>query len=749
MPAINNISFVIRLLPLGLIVFTANGGLLILQLLAGRVLAPLIGSSLETWTAIIGVFLLGIAAGNWIGGQSRLFRTHGKNLAVLLLLGALSTIWLMALPEWLNRSSIHLSIPLGLRIIVLSIATCFPAGFVLSIFTPVAIRIVSTFVASAGRVVGAMFAIGTLGCLFGNFATNYWFIPYWNINTIIEAVAVILVLLAVASYLIPWPNELIAFQQTAVSQQATFPSLSNSYLIVFACSFAAMALELAGVRIMAQMVGISLITWSAVIGVILAGTAIGNELGGVIADRYQGSRTVLAFCLIAASTGIIMVMGTFLIGQGRLFESLSYVQRVVWTSIVLFVFPSILLGTISPQVIRIASPSIELIGTVAGHVYAVSTIGAIAGTFITGLTLISEFGAYRVIMIAAALPLLTTVIACRVWEHLKLLYLATIVAGFIVGGMILFNPANTTITRESNYFTIQVVKSKDPVLAGRGVLTLQLDLLIHSYVIPDDPTFLYYTHEQTQLEFLRDQARTAKEPHVLVIGGGGYTYPRAGKTLFPQSHFDVVEIDPAVTAVAYEKLALDPSLKIQSFHMDGRQFVSEFAKPRYYHLITMDAVNDLSVPSHLLTKEFHDQVKDKLTADGVYLVSVIDQPNIGKMIPAVYRTLKQSFPHVTLLSPKANWEPDKQNVFVLYASNHAFDSDQLLQQAQSTIHEPRLALGGGLLTNAPWCFINQPPAEEWSHWMNQSPELILSDQYAPVDWLMADVFRRRKVGEGK
>ncbi|MGL4554247.1 MAG: fused MFS/spermidine synthase, partial [Gemmataceae bacterium] len=53
----------------GLTVFFANAALLVLQLVAGRLLAPFIGVALETWTAIIGVFLAGISLGNAAGGR--------------------------------------------------------------------------------------------------------------------------------------------------------------------------------------------------------------------------------------------------------------------------------------------------------------------------------------------------------------------------------------------------------------------------------------------------------------------------------------------------------------------------------------------------------------------------------------------------------------------------------------------------------------------------------------------------------
>ena len=66
---------------------------------------------------------------------------------------------------------------------------------------------------------------------------------------------------------------------------------------------------------------------------------------------------------------------------------------------------------------------------------------------------------------------------------------------------------------------------------------------------------------------------------MLVIGGGGYTFPRYAKTELPETVMDVVEIDPGVTKVAYDHLGLKPGLT-NDFNMDGRQFVAERATPR-------------------------------------------------------------------------------------------------------------------------------------------------------------------------
>jgi len=74
----------------GLIVGLANCAILVLQLVAGRLLAPYLGVSLATWTAVIGVFLLGISLGNWLGGKLADRSPSARTLGLLLLLGSLS-----------------------------------------------------------------------------------------------------------------------------------------------------------------------------------------------------------------------------------------------------------------------------------------------------------------------------------------------------------------------------------------------------------------------------------------------------------------------------------------------------------------------------------------------------------------------------------------------------------------------------------------------------------------------------------
>src|SRR4030067_1694350 len=63
-------------------------------------------------------------------------------------------------------------------------------------------------------------------------------------------------------------------------------------IVVFIASFCTLVVELVAGRIMAPYVGVSLYTWTSIIGVVLAGISVGAYLGGILADRFPTPRTL-------------------------------------------------------------------------------------------------------------------------------------------------------------------------------------------------------------------------------------------------------------------------------------------------------------------------------------------------------------------------------------------------------------------------------------------------------------------------
>jgi predicted membrane-bound spermidine synthase len=898
-----------RLVGVGSVIFFANAALLVLQLVAGRFLAPFVGSSLETWTAVIGVFLTGIALGNAYGGRIADRYPSPRTLALLLALGAVAALWVLVFPLLLGATGAQKVLPLGVRIPVLAAALCLPAGFALSLLTPLAIKLGLPDVSHTGRVAGLIFALSTLGCLLGNYVTGFYLIPEFTINTLVGAAAGVLVVLAGVA--------LVAIKPTAAesappalteetgrrsdnapqgsggaspafpplppgrgvgpTDPGTFADIRTAYLIVFLASFCGMALELTASRVLAQMLGVSLFTWTGIIGVMLAGTALGNLTGGQLADRPARTtgwlagaaaavlvaggglgvahllkypvpqllgaplpedeelaarldqlRTILAVLVAGAVlTGVVvawavrtaadersfprrhalaatlcfagggtvaLLVAFSLITRFELFTTWGPIVKVMAWTFGLFFLPMFVLGLVSPQVIRLAVTDVARAGRVAGRVYAWSTAGAIAGTFATGYVLLSSLGANRVILAAALVLVLASLLVARVWDNNSLLYLFSVAFGGVTGGFILYafdTHRGYVAWVESNYYTIKVTDVPGANGLPTGRLNLNLDLLLHSTVDPEDPTYLQYTHEYVQVEFVRLARASVADPRVLVIGGGGYTFPRYLNAKLPETRVDVVEIDPKVTQVAYDYLNLQPHPNLNPIHMDGRQFVSERAAPGTYDLVVQDAVNDLSVPAHLMTREYNDAVKRALKPGGVYLLTIIDPIAGGKLWKAAMATMRETFPHVVMLVPDGGgggyWYKNR-HVLVIYGSDRPFSSEAIRaavdEQAEplewtaskaglvvgpvpmpgagpalaarlgpapfapkvrTTLVDPELLRWFTDKTFEPDQPLNwgQATLENLKPYTDREKGLVLTDQFCPVDNLMADVFRNR------
>lgn len=752
-----------RLVGVGAVIFFANAALLVLQLVASRLLAPFIGSDLYTWTSIIGVFLAGIALGNAYGGKLADRYPSPRTLAAVLLVGAVAAVWMAFAPSLFH--AFYRSIPLGPRIPILSAVLCLPAGFVLSLLTPLAIKLGLPDVSRTGRVAGTIFALSTLGCLLGNYVTGFYLVPLFTVNALVCCSAGVLAFLAVASFVLLKPSERESAPQLdpppAPPNPHAFGSLRHAFAVVFVASFCGMTLELAASRVIADKLGVSLFTWTGIIGVMLAGTALGNLAGGIVADRVNrpGSRVLpraalAATFIFAGAATIAILLPLVVFSRFEIFdEHASLVARVLGWTFLLFFLPMFALGTISPQVIRLAVPDAAHAGRVAGRVYAWSTAGAILGTFAAGYVLISLFSVQGTVILVTFALSLASVTIHPVWKSTDaglllppslLLYTLAVVLGGATGGAILTLTSSydeaVVAVKESNYYHIKV--SREYALDANGdrmytgILHLNLDHLLHSSVRLDDPTFIHYEHEHVQMEFLRAARHGAPVPKCLVIGGGGYTFPRCAKTVFPEMELDVVEIDPAVTRVAYEHLGLKREYGIRDFNMDGRQFVAEKAAPGSYDLIIQDAVNDLSVPSHLLTKEYNDAVKAALKPDGVFLLTIIDEIDAGKLWRAAMATLRQTFPHVALLTA---YEHDPagivqaRQVYVIYASAKPLNLERLQELAVRT---PGAVPAANFHTHA-------IPEGLLAPYLDREAGVVLTDQFAPVDNLMADVFRRR------
>jgi spermidine synthase len=278
---------------------------------------------------------------------------------------------------------------------------------------------------------------------------------------------------------------------------------------------------------------------------------------------------------------------------------------------------------------------------------------------------------------------------------------------------------------ESNYYCIKVFESFD---GGHAARVLMLDRLIHSYVVLDDPRALDYGYEHAYSNLTEAHAAGRTPVDTLFLGGGGYTFPRYIEAVYPRSTIDVVEIDPAVTKVVYERLGLPPTTRIRSFNADARMFLTEWIDPKRYDFIYGDAFNDLTIPYHLTTVEFNRIIATRLKPDGIYLTNIIDKFEGGEFLKAEANALRVVFPYVYIFGRGEAFLPFDRNTYVLMASRQPLDTAKL--DAITSQQDP----------SSRTTVLSEPRMQAYLH---SGRALTLTDDFVPVDQLLARLFVER------
>jgi MFS family permease len=171
-------------------------------------------------------------------------------------------------------------------------------------------------------------------------------------------------------------------------------------LLIFLGGFAVMVLEIVGARFLARDFGSSSYVWISQIGVVLVALAAGYAIGGTLADKFKRAAPLaLPLCLAGVVTFLIPNFTPPVIGWIVRRHPLDQPIPLIWQkldpvlgSTVVFFLPCVVLALLSPYVIRIAARRLETVGTISGFVYSASTVGSIAGVFLSGYVLVDYMG---------------------------------------------------------------------------------------------------------------------------------------------------------------------------------------------------------------------------------------------------------------------------------------------------------------------------------------------------------------------
>lgn len=446
------------------------------------------------------------------------------------------------------------------------------------------------------------------------------------------------------------------------------PSIGKGQLVFasFSCGTCVMVLEMAGSRVVAPYMGTSLIVWTSLIGIVMVSLSLGYWLGGVVSDRKPHPGLLARIIGLAAlSTAALALIANPLLAVISRNINNVYVGSVI-ASLCLFAIPSLLLGMVSPFIVRLAINSLGSAGTTVGSFSAISSAGSIVGTFLGGFVLISFFASSTILFQVAFVLALTAIAVYRpYWKTLAPVAAAALVLCFVSeSGAMPMAPSG--INFNTKYNTIRIT---DLNLAGgqRKVRVLQTDPLgAQSLMFVDAPEQLY--SEYTRFYDLAFHYKQEGLERVLMLGGGGYCVPKHLGATRPDVAMDVVELDPGITQAARDYFALVDRPDQRIFHEDARIFINrEAAKGELkYDAVFGDVFgSSYSIPFHLTTVECMERIRALLTDDGVFVMNIISSLD-SELFSGIYASVAEVFPTVMIFPVSYPYSAHvRQNIMIV------------------------------------------------------------------------------------
>ncbi len=484
------------------------------------------------------------------------------------------------------------------------------------------------------------------------------------------------------------------------------------YTTAFFSGMSVMAIELGASRLLAPYFSSSQIVWTVIIGTIMIALALGHVIGGRMVDKNPDpSRLYRRLLLAAIWTAAIPFAGKYVIAGVSLVLAIFVKSNfLIWASLLscflVFVFPLLLLGTVSPALIKFCVLNLEENGKVVGELEAISTIGSIIGTFLPTFVTIPAVGTAATFLIFAGI--LAAISLAYFWS--MKIYVAKSLAVFLIICSLLVLPVNNTFAfwetnllyeGESIYNYLQVKDTPRSIVLSTNVLEGVQSIMMKN----EELTGMYYDYAlaapimagiplgvkafggasspggnaeaagspNTAGAAAGNAAQSPNpNPNLLILGLGTGTYATQCLNYFPGIEVEGVEIDEKIVDLAKEYFRLPPEVNVSV--NDGRAHLQNSG---IYDVILVDAYQDITIPFQMSSLEFFGMVKDHLKENGVMVVNMNMRSNKeGSINDYLCDTIASQFPYVYTMAL-----PDITNM-VLFASHDPLILERLDAQIQ-------------------------------------------------------------------
>ncbi len=657
-----------------LLFFVSGSTGLIYEILWGRKLNLIFGSTVYAVSTVLTVFFTGLALGAWLIGRwmdrgPNPVRTYVQLEIALGVFGVLSPLIFIGI-DWIY---FHLQ-PMvagglgGLTAVrfALSFLGLLIPTTLMGATLPVLVKLVQPSDDSVATDAGHLYSVNTLGAALGTILAAIFLIPLLGVNGSLYMTGAVNLGIAATAWALFRGRD---FSAAAVERTAArHSSTQRKILWLFAIAgFVSMVLQVAWIRLLIQVTGSTVYTFGLMLAVFIVGIGLGSQIATRVLPRIRN--VVFAFAgveLIAAAYSLIPVgyfdqlplLFVHLSQDVEGFADLLFVKAAI--NLVLLFVPTLMFGAAFPLVAAAWAEKAEHSGGDVGLVYSTNTIGGVVGSFLGGFFLLPALGAQTTIlvmgvtgvaiaaaiasleqdarrrMLALAASILVLVLGAwthRTWDPL-LISSAPYVNRYQSVEALVNSKRNLLYFDEGVNVNVSVTGNVDPRIIsinGKPMASTTLWDVANQYLLGHIPMLLHPDPRSS-----------------MVIGlGAGMTF---GSLVRHGEPADVIEISPEIVAGArmfgkYNRNALDQPNANLIFD-DGRNYLN--TTRRKYDVITEDPLDPFFAGSgYLYGLEHFQNAKAKLEPGGV-MCQYLPLYQAGlEETRIIVKTFHEVFPYVT------------------------------------------------------------------------------------------------------
>lgn len=515
---------------------------------------------------------------------------------------------------------------------------------------------------------------------------------------------------------------------TNLEERAATPDLSRTMVAANSRAFLAfllctavlsgalvMVIQVLGSRVVGPFFGVSLFVWTSLITVTLLALAVGYAIGGLLSDRFHQPGYLFGIILLA---GVLALFIPIL--KGPVLKAclpLGLKAGAFASTLILFGPVLLLLGCVSPYLVKLAARELQNLGRMVGGLYALSTIGSTAGTVLTGFVLIAYLSVDQIFALTGgllmALAAIYFVAFQRRWWVLVILVLP----------FLLYQPQEAVSRTMADGTQVDLVHRQDNYYGDIKVVdysfgkTHYREMIIDGMVqggidLADNLSVYEYTYFMKFLPFML----APEGKRCLMIGLGLGVIPSWYEQQGIQC--DVVDINQAVAEIArdYFNFRISGDLFIE----DARYFLN--STDRDYDYILLDVFSGDITPAHLLSREALSLMRERLRPNGVLAINLIGSLQRETFMTAsIVKTLQSVFSVVDIY-PTFNTEKSTIGVGNLALMSYQGERRELrIDHARFQSHA----------RVSEQVFANLGRRYEFPA---HTPAMILTDAYNPVDF---------------